>query len=159
MEGYYWMRFNTFFQICIYIVLACIILTLSINFVVSLGIFGDYSAETGIQSQKTANETLAQFTKSGDYKTGFLTTDLWSFVLAGIAVAAGAAVVAWITHSASVLGVGVFAYVFWASYVNVISILQVGGFLADLGLFVLIGTVGMGFIFIGAVIGMLSGSG
>jgi len=150
------MRLNTFFQICIYITVAAIIFTLAINFVNTLGVFGGYGAESGAGIEDTTNETLSAFTKSSDYENGFVIDNLWMVVLAGVA---GGLTVAWITHSTSVIGVYIFAYVFWGSFANVMDILYTNSFLNDIWGLVILATVGMSFIFIGAVAGMLSGSG
>ena len=76
MEGYRRMRLNTFYQICIYVTVAGILFTLSINFVSGLGVFEDYSGESGIQSGTNTNSTVAAFTTSTDYQDGFVTDNL-----------------------------------------------------------------------------------
>jgi len=54
-------------------------------------------------------------------------------------------------------GIFLFGTVFWASYVNTMIVLNLGNFVPTE--FLLIGTVAMMFVFSGAVVGMLSGSG
>ena len=149
------MRLNTFYQICIYITIAGILFTLSVNFVSGLGVF-EYTGESGIQTGENVNSSVAAFTTSNDYQDGFVMDNLWAVVLAGIA---GGLVVAWLTHSTSVIGVYIFAFVFWSSYTNIVSMLYNNNFLGELWGFIVIGTVGITFVFIGAVAGMLSGSG
>ena len=149
------MRMNTFYQICIYITVVMILFTLSVNFVSAMNVF-PVSTDTGIITGETTNETMAEFTRSEEYSDGFLMDNLWAVVLTGIA---GGMVVALITHSTSIIGVYIFCFTFWSSYGNVLSMLQSNNFLSDMWGFVMIATVGMSFIFVGAVAGMLSGSG
>ena len=80
---------------------------------------------------------------------------MWALVLTG----AGAVgiLVAWLTHSTAIIGVFIFSAAFWSSYVNTLGILNIGNFVDSN--FILIGTTVMIMIFIGAVAGMLSGSG
>ena len=102
------------------------------------------------------NMTASNIMVSPDYETGVVMDNIWLIIIGtgGIAI-----FLAWITHSTSIIGVYIFAFVFWASYSNIVSMLYNNNFLGDLWGFVLIGTAGMTFIFIGAVAGMLSGSG
>ena len=62
-----------------------------------------------------------------------------------------------LTHSPSIIGAGIFSTVFWTSYVNVNTIISIGGYVPMS--FITISFVVMGFLWVGAVIGMITGSG
>lgn len=153
---------TTFFQICIYITIAMVLFTLSISFVSAMGVF-QTEIEAGVVAGEDTNATMQGFTVSPDYPSGMDMTTLWGIVIT--ASAAGGIVIAWITRSTTILGVYVFSVVFWAAYGNALSVINsMGGsepYLSGLiGLgFVSLATVGIGFIWIGAIAGMLSGSG
>ena len=146
---------KSFFQICVFITICMFLFTLSVQYVNGLGIYGDISIQSGSALGDAYNETIQNATVSPDYSDGINLTTVWALVL----TAAGAAgiLVAWITRSTAIIGVFIFSAAFWASYVNTLGILQIGGFVDPN--FVLIGTAGMGMVWIGAVAGMLSGSG
>ena len=82
-------------------------------------------------------------------------TDMWLM----ITTIGGAAALAfsWMVHSLTPLGLYLFGVAFWTSYNGTISILNMNGWLP--GEFILIGTVCMAFLFIGSIIGMITGSG
>jgi hypothetical protein len=71
--------------------------------------------------------------------------------------AVGAVGLSMLTHSVAPIGVYLFSTVFWTSWIRTQSILSVGGYIP--GEFLLLITIGMIFLFIAAVIGMLTGSG
>jgi len=146
---------RTFFQICVTFTIIMFMFTLAVNWVAGLGIFGGVGVEGGIEVGDDFNETVNTATQSPDYPTGFTMSTMWALVL----TAAGAAgiVVAWLTHSTAIIGVFLFSAAFWASYLNCLNIVNLGGWM-DAG-FLLIATGGMAMIWIGSVAGMLSGSG
>jgi hypothetical protein len=74
--------------------------------------------------------------------------------------ALGAIGIAYLTRTTNMIGVYLFGTFFWSSWLNVIRILNDTSFLSFPGGLALIGmiSVGMTFMFIGAVIGLLSGS-
>ena len=131
-----------------------VIFTLSVNFVNALDIFPD-KAQAGIQPGDSSNETMGKFTEQADYPSGFFMDNLWAVVLT--ATGAIGIVVAWITKSTAIIGVYVFSVIFWASYINALSIINLANYVPLS--FIGIGTGGMLFVWIGAVAGMLSGSG
>jgi hypothetical protein len=139
---------NTFYQVCIYITVGLVLVTLSINFVNALEIF-PVEAKKGFDvAEGDTNSTFASLTQDDTSMT-----NLWLMIITGAGI--GGLLIAWFTHSPAILGVYVFSVVFWASYLNALGFVMnyvPAGFL-------LIGTVGMGFIFVGAIGGMLSGSG
>jgi hypothetical protein len=82
----------------------------------------------------------------------------------GIATGIGAIAaigLAWITHSIIPVGIYLFSLVFWTAYLNAWSVISYGGFLDSSPgpEFLLIATIGILFIFIAAIVGMLTGSG
>lgn len=131
-----------------YITIVLLIFTLCINFVSVSGFF-PIEAETGFDVNDTSvNATF--FSLTGD-----TTTDLWLVVLTGMG--AVGIVVAWITHSTAILAVYLFSAVFWISYINMLGVTNLGNYVP--GEFIFIGTAGLVFVWMGAIIGMLSGSG
>jgi len=152
------MKANTFFQVCIFTCIALVIFTLSINFVSALNVFG-VPVQMGFEPGDAANETFEDLTNvTYETQEGITLSGmdaLWMVILGG-GIGIGL-VVAWLTHSTAILGVFVFSSIFWASYVRSLGVLNVGGYLP--GGFILIGTVAFGFVWAGAIAGMLSGSG
>jgi len=141
---------NSFFRICVLITLILMVFSLVANFVVGLGAF---PGVTDIGSSPDTDSALGDLTTldSDD-------TDMWSiFTMVTVGTGLGAIALAWATHSMTPIGVHLFGTVFWASWLNMSSILSYGSYVpADL---ITVGTVGVLFIFIAAVIGMLTGSG
>ena len=82
-------------------------------------------------------------------------TDLWVM----ITTIGGAAALAfsWMVHSLTPLGIYLFGVAFWTSYNGTVTILSMNNWIP--GDFLLLGTVGMIFLFMGAIIGMITGSG
>lgn len=146
---------QTLFQVCLVLTISMFIFTLCVHYVSGLGIYGDTNIQGGLNPGDDVNETIKRATQSPDRPGGFNITTMWALVL----TAAGAAgiLVAWLTHSTAIIGVFVFSAAFWAAYINMLGILEIGNFLDPS--FVFIGTATMSFVFIGAVAGMLSGSG
>jgi len=129
------------------------VFTLAVNFMMGLGIFGDIESEYGHETGDNTNDTMSNFTKTPEYTSGFDMTTIWGLVFA--AEIAGGIAIATLLQDATILGIYIFSTAFWTSFINAWAILGSTGFIpiAFLGLF----TVPIFFIFIGAVIGMLSG--
>jgi len=146
---------ETLFQICIVLTITMFVFTLCVHYVSGLGIYNDVEIQGGLEPGSEADESVRRATESSDYESGFNVTTMWALVLTG----AGAVgiLVAWLTHSTAIIGVFIFSAAFWSSYVNTLGILNIGNFVDSN--FILIGTTVMIMIFIGAVAGMLSGSG
>jgi hypothetical protein len=146
------MEMSNFYQICIYITLSLMVFSLCVNVVVGFEIFGSVG-EMGMSSGNTTNETMANFTISPDYPSGMTMGAIWGIVLSGSTIAG--VFLAWVTQDASILGVFIFSGVFWSSFINVMVIITALNVvpLLLLGLF----TLPIIFVFVGAVIGMLSG--
>ena len=155
------MNIGTFYQTCAYICMCLIAVNLAFAFVTGLGVFGnDFTGGVvaGEDAQSAAGEYM-NVTASTDSESYTGMNALW-IIVSGSAVGAGAGLLlGFITHSSVFVGIGLFSGVFWSSYLNSLGILNTGGFLSSLEGFVLIGTALMVFMFAGAVIGMLSGSG
>lgn len=155
------MNLGTFYQTSAYICMCLIAVNLAFAFMVGLGVFGENfggAIQTGDDTSGMTDEfmDIDATNDEGSY-TGM--DALW-VIVGGSAVGAGAGLLlGFVTHSSVFVGIGLFSGVFWSSYLNSLNILNLGNFLNDLGGFVLIGTVLMVFMFAGAVIGMLSGSG
>jgi len=119
------------------------------NFVAGLGIF-PFAEDVGSSSDTSS--------ALGDYTTLGSNANMWSiFTMVTVGTGLGAIVLAWATHSMTPIGVHLFGAVFWASWLNMQSILGTGEYIPnDL---LTVATVGVLFIFIAAIIGMLTGSG
>jgi len=139
---------NTFFRVCVFLILAMLMFSLSVTFIYNLGIF-PMPGNPGIEDVNDEN-ILTRITrlKGGMEGVWLLFTTISGF---------GFIMLALLTQSMVPIGLYLFGAVFWTAYINVASILNVGGFIP--GDFLLLFTVGLVFIFIAAVIGMLTGSG
>jgi len=119
---------------------------------VALNIFGNIG-DMGVKPGDNTSETMGNFTKNPSFSGGMTMGMIWGIVL----TASGAVglVLAWLTQDASILGVFIFSGVFWSSFINAMVVINAMGFipLLFIGLF----TLPIIFIFVGAVIGMLSG--
>lgn len=144
---------QSLFRVCIGITIFMVIFTLSVSFVNDLGVLPAIAEGVGVGDN--SSDTLAGMTEQSEYPGGLSMGTIWSIVLTGAGI--GALVVAWMTHSTTVIGVLIFSIGFWASYVNCIGILNIGGYIPE-G-FIMIGSTAMLFVWIGAIAGMLSGSG
>ena len=150
------MNMNTLYQTCVYVTLTMLLFTLAVSFVSGLGVFSPVSV--GVTPGDNSSDTFSDITNTSYSETDFsgqagmdavwLIGGLGGVVTFAIALA---------TRSPVFVGVGLFGTVFWAAYGNTMAVLSLGNFVPE-G-FLVIGTVAMMFIFAGAVIGMLSGSG
>ena len=146
---------NTFFRIAIYLSIVMIFFNLVIGFVGGLtNTDGDpVFPVAGTPGIGNVNESsiLGEVTGLEDPNMNAL----WvSVVGGGILVAV---VLSILTRSVVPIGIHIFSTVFWTAYINCNSILSAGGFIP--GGFLSIFFVGMIFLFIAALIGMLTGSG
>jgi hypothetical protein len=122
--------------------------SLSVTFIHALGIFpvADNPGLEGITNENVLSR-ITGLTGGMEVVWALVTT------ISGF----GAIVLGILTQSMTPIGIYLFSTVFWTAYINTSSILNVGGYIpAD---FLIIATVGIIFIFIAAVIGMLTGSG
>ena len=142
---------NTFFRICVYICLGLILFTLAINLVVSTGAF-PVSGTSGPNITST-NSSLSVLTGLDDPSIN----TIWLTVttLGGIAAIG----LVWISHSIVPIGLYLFSTVFWTSYIRAWSVIGYGQFLSDIPEFMLLFTVAILFVFIAAIVGILTGGG
>ena len=156
------MNLSTFYQTSIYICLCVIAVNLSFAFITGLGVFGTTAYE-GMEIGDTTAEIVEDYTglnattEGGNEYTGM--DALW-VIAAGSAIGGIAGFfLSWATKTSVFMAIGLFSGVFWSSYLNSLSVINAGGYLDSILGFILIGTVLMVFVFAGAVIGMLGGSG
>ena len=154
---------ESFFQLCVIFAFLLIIFTLAINFVNALGIYGDTTVDTGIDTS-VSDVNSTEFERSNNIfaKISGLSGGseyVWTTILSVSGIVSIA--VAILMHSAVPVGVWIFSSVFWASYIRCISVINVNGIFttAPLSGFLIIVTVGIIVIFMGALAGMFSGSG
>jgi len=125
-----------------------LIFTLCVNFVSTTGFF-DSSVEVGPDINETSgNQTMLNI-------AGYTVDTVWA-ALFSVALIGGIAL-AWITHSTAVIGVYFFSVIFWASYVNMWGVVNLGNYVPPE--FSTIAHASILFLWVGAIIGMFSGSG
>lgn len=140
---------NSFFRICVWFILLMLTFSLIANFVSGLGIFPNVATVgVDIDSDSGALSTLTNLA-SPNMSSIFLGVTGLTFL--------GAVALSALTRTITPIGLHLFSLVFWASWINMIHIFSTGGYIpSDL---ILVGTVGVMFVFIAAIIGMLTGSG
>jgi len=150
------MELQNLYQICIFFSVGLMVFTLAVNFTVGLGVFGDITPSSGIDVYgQNSSDAVGDFTKNPDiFNLGV--GDLWIIVFggAGIAAIGGSIAIAIATQNASFVGVYLFGVFFWSSYINTLGILAIVAISPAL---LLLFSIPIGFIFVGAVIGMLAG--
>lgn len=141
---------NTLYRICIVICLGLLVFTLAVSYLEGTGAFG-VSGSSG-KALGSTGDIISDVSSLDDSDANM--NYLWLLVFGG---AAAGLITGWLTQSVVPLGIGVFGSVFWASFINTHGILSYGGYVPSelLSIFTII-TV---FVFIGACIGMLTGSG
>jgi len=135
-----------------------ILFNLVFAFVAGLGVFGT-SFDAGVVATGNASDTFNETTNLNVGEGTYGMESLWSIVMGGAVGALSGLVVAWLTKSTNAIGAFIFGAVFWASFMNTYSIININEFLTPLWGFVIIMIVGMFFIFTAAIVGMFSGSG
>lgn len=161
------MRTDTLFQICIYFCACMFIFNLSVSFVSAAG-FYDGSYGSGFQPSNTTDDTITNVSSGADLKLtedddtispGLNFGDVWELIVYGsVAGGAVAILLSWFFKDARILGVYAFGVFFWAAYLNMLSVTSFAGFIPGSG-FELIFHGAMTMIFIGAVVGIITGSG
>lgn len=151
------MELNTFFQVCVAITVGMFLFMLSLQYVSNLGIYDISGTDIGVVGGGTSPDKFENVTQGapGEFVGGIKMDTLWTIVLTGAGIAGLA--IAWITHSTAIIGVFLFSAAFWTSYHNMVTMINPGNFIDPN--FIMIGTAAMFFVWIGAVAGMLSGSG
>lgn len=140
---------NTLFRICIVLCLGLLIFSLAISYLEGTGAFqveGTSGKEIGNTGTVLGDATNLDTANMNAIWTTVIITGIVSGVVGSI-----------FTHSVIPVGIGIFGSVFWASFINTHMILGTGGYVP--GEFLTIFTVATVFIFIGACVGMLTGSG
>ena len=146
---------ETFFQICIIFSILLIVFNVSIVFVNAIDVFGS-EVESGIaiEGDDTSDNIFHKLTGYSEGAQG-----IWTVILgvSGI-LSIGVAI---LMHSAVPVGVWIFSEVFWTSYTALIGIVNINNIFTSepLSYFLLIFTVGLLFVWMGALAGMFSGSG
>lgn len=149
---------NTFSSLCIGACVFMIFIGFSFGFVDAMGAF-----PTGKTSPFNASDgTTNIITNLTSNVTGQPGTISWSGVWAaatGLSLL-GAGIFSVLTGTTNLLGVYLFGTFFWSSWASLVGILYQFDFLTSSAGIILLTmiTVGMGIMFVGAVIGMLSGS-
>lgn len=160
------MRTDTLFQLCFYFCVCMLIFNLSVSFV-SAANFYETSVNPGKELGDNADSISKKASEGGQDldpeedelpTDGFNFEDIWTIVVAGSLAAIGAVLTAIFTRDIRVLGVYAFGVFFWASYLNMLVITELTQWFPELG-FQAIFHGAVTFVFIGAVVGMASGSG
>lgn len=141
---------NTFFRICVFLCFGMIIFTIGISFVQGLGIF-PYQDPIG-QQGITEENVLTLLTGLDGGMEG-----VWALLTLGTGLAA--ITLSILTNSLLPVGIYLFGTVFWTAYTKTIGIFSSGPFSSLPEGFLILFTVGMIFIFLAAIIGILTGSG
>ena len=132
------------------ICLLMLVFSLVANFVGGLGVFPEVG-EIGDGSIDEDSKALSSLTD--------LSSPSMSALFIGVTglTFLGAVALAALTKTIIPIGLHLFGVVFWASWMNMTHILSFGGYIpAD---FLIVITVGVMFVFIAAIVGMLTGSG
>jgi len=138
---------NTFFRIAIFICLFLIVVNLGWSFIRATGAFPD-AGEAGISGAES-NDVFYAF-------TGFAGGMAGVFAVGASLGAIGAGLVSWAVKSTTPMGVYLFSIIFWSSYNSSLNIMSVSHIPGSMQILI---TVGIMFVFVGAIIGMLTGSG
>ena len=151
------LKLNTLFSTCIYITIVMFIFTVLLNFIMGLNLFSAISMPMGHTIAENDSLILQSITISREYTGGLVMENLWAVVLAG---SVAGVILGILTHSTVFVGIYIFCFTFWSAYVNLLSIINIGGYLqGTMSGMVVAGTGAMILIFIGAIAGMTSGSG
>jgi len=149
---------NTFNSFCIGACVFMIFVGMSFGFITAIGAFP--TSYTGsVNATGTDLTILENLTGNVTGQEGHLSWGAMWGIATGGAIAVSV-VFAILTHSTNMIGVWLFGTFFWSSYASIIGMLFTFDFLssgAGLILATMI-TIGMTIMFVGAVIGMLSGS-
>jgi len=138
----------SFFRTSVYICLGLIFFCLAFNFVVGLDIF-DFTGASGI-------DTSSESSAIGEYTNMDNEGYIWTLVITGAAAAAAGVLVGWLTHAGlTPVAVFLFSDVFWVSYIRTHTIFSTGSYIPQ-G-FLLIFFVGVTFMFIAAIINLVTG--
>jgi len=140
---------KSFFQIAIVITFILFIFGFLASFVASTGAF-PFTEDMGI-SISSDSDWLVKFTG--------LTDPSMSAIFLGVTglTFLGAVALAVSTHSVVPIGLHLFGLVFWSSWTKACVVLSYGGYIP--GNLLVIFTFGVLFVFVAAIVGILTGSG
>ena len=138
---------NTFSAFCMAACVFMIFVGMASIMVNSIGAFPG-------ESVPNIDTTTSQSKFAVDY-----TNILSSVAIYGVAIVAAIAA-AFLTRTTNLAGIWIFDAIFWSGWLSMIPIFDAGGFLLNVtgGIIISMLTVGMDIMFIGAVVGMLTGS-
>ena len=150
---------ETFFQICIYFTLCLLAVSLCINFVSAVGIYGDVGSvdqNPGVDYDE-GKDTILPLIDNTDFQGNTIDTiDLWA--IAGVGTIVGTVFLGILTGGNTQIIAGwIFSAVFWTSWLSLMTVTQIGSFIPIS--ITTLATALMVPIFIGALIGIFSGSG
>lgn len=146
----------TYYQTCMGICLGVIIFSLCVNFVNILDVFPmSYSDE--LPQMNSSSTTVKGLTNVNNEQVDMDNL----FAVAGGLFSVGAIVILLLTKNAAILGAYLFSGIFWIAYGRAIGILLSSGLLniGAMATFTGIFTIIIGLLFLGAVVGMLTGNG
>ena len=147
----------SYYQTCMGICIGVIIFGLCVNFVNIMDVFPmDYSNE--ITQEGNTSDTVKKITSGGINPSGIDFGSIFSilFVLSMLI----SIPILLLTHSINAVGAWLFSSIFWIAYSNAVGIMLAAGFLGGImAVFTGIFTIIISFIFMGAIIGMFTGSG
>lgn len=150
---------NTFSSLCIGACIFMIFIGFSFGFIDAMGAFPTGKTSPFNPSSDTSTGMLTNLTGNVSGTPGSISWSMFWGAATGVTLLA-AGVFSVLTGTTNMLGVYLFGTFFWSSWASLVGILYQFDFLtssAGLILLTMI-TVGMGVMFVGAVIGMLSGS-
>jgi len=140
---------NSFFRIAVMICMLLLVFTMVANFIQGLNAF-PVEGSPGVDVSSTDN-ALSSLTGLDNPNMNYVFLGVTSLALLGTIA------LAYFTRSMIPIGLFFFGEVFWTSWIRFTSVFSYGGYIP--GDFILIFTVGVMFIFIAAVIGLLTGGG
>jgi len=138
---------NTFFRICVFICFSLIIFNFVFALIDGLGAF-PYESSASVYDE---SDIIGQITGLTDPNMNAIWLGVTTLSFLGVVVLAAA------THSVIPIGLHLFGTIFWTSWIHTQSIFSDVGYLSsDL---IAVFTIGVMFVFIAAIIGILTGSG
>ena len=140
---------NSFFRICIMFCLLMLTFSLVANFVAGLNIFPNVT-DIGMEVDDTES-ALTTLTGLSDPNMNAIWIGITGITFIGVVALAA------LTQSMIPIGLHLFGVVFWTSWIRMSSILSYGGYIPEE--FLIIVTVGVMFVFIAAIIGLITGGG
>lgn len=148
---------DTIFQMCFYMTIGMIAFALLFTLFVGVAVFTDSkedAPEEGITIDTSGKENAFYSISKQDLQKSLLLSSLGGSVI-GLVVGVG---LSWLTRTTNGIGVGLFTGVFWTGFFNLNNIINMGNYLADSGILLIINVI-LCFMFVGAIIGMFTGSG